>query len=48
MDKAIYNQVRLFDEETTYEEGKRILTSINATLNTVMDIGEPSGEDGDD
>jgi tetratricopeptide (TPR) repeat protein len=46
MDKVIYNQVRLFNEETGYAEGKRILTSINATLDVVMEVSKQAGEDG--
>jgi tetratricopeptide (TPR) repeat protein len=44
MEKAIYNQIRLYDEEYTYEQGKTILELINLTLNSVADIGEQAGD----
>lgn len=38
MDKALYNQMRLFNRDNTYEDGKEILKLINITLNSAMDI----------
>ncbi|MEW6554568.1 MAG: tetratricopeptide repeat protein [Actinomycetota bacterium] len=40
MAKVLYDQTRLYTEEHSYEEMKTIVTSINTTLNNVMDTGE--------
>jgi len=39
MEKALFNQVRLYDDEYTYEQGQVIIEIINNTLNSVVEIG---------
>ena len=39
MQKAIYNQVRLYNEMYTYEQGKEIIRLINTSLNAAMEAG---------
>ncbi len=43
MDKAIYNQIRLYSPEYTYEEGKTILRIINNTLDAAAAAGREGG-----
>jgi tetratricopeptide (TPR) repeat protein len=46
MEKAIYNQVRLYDDKYTYEQGEVIVELINSTLNSAMDIAGETDEGG--
>ncbi|MDD3717842.1 MAG: hypothetical protein PHP28_04170 [Actinomycetota bacterium] len=47
MEKALYNQIRLFDKDNTLEESKKILGLVNSALNSAMSIEvEDEGEGG--
>jgi tetratricopeptide (TPR) repeat protein len=48
MEKALYNEMRLYDMEMTYEQVKNLVRVINDTLNAVTAVGEgeTQSEDG--